>query len=176
MRRCGLGAFIVGRGVAGERQRIRGPGQRPDMFSLAHQNASGRFRRPSHALGVAQNPTHLAGEIMLGFVRRSDLRGCAEAAGLKTSRQRRAAQLFHAILQAFADHAPIAQVFGDAPDQANGAVAQRRNFLRRRRKEIIGGRAHLFGEDRQKLTAAARSQQNLGQAQLCQQRAGQNFA
>ncbi len=84
----------------------------------------------------------------------------------------------HAVLQAFADDGPVAKIFGGAPDKAQLAAADFAERLRIRasRKSDRGVGAGLIGQDHEEAVAAGGAEQNGGQLQFGEQRAGDGFA
>ena len=70
---------------------------------------------------------------------------------------------------------PIAQIFGNTPDEAQGSAAPGFDLPRGTVQKGFRGCPSLVRQDGQKLSAATRPQQDFRQAQFGQQSPGQDF-
>ncbi len=89
--------------------------------------------------------------------------------------ERRIPARFQAVINAFADHCPIAEILGDTPDQFDRLVRERRDLGSRPRKEFLGRCAVRIGNDEQKLSPATGPQKQPGKFEFFQKRARHNL-
>ena len=126
--------------------------------------------------GFAHLGAEFLGEISVGIGIVAGRRRRAGTPRRRCRRSGRVALALQFLVQALADHGPIAQVVGDAPDQLDDAGAEFGDLARGGGQEVFGGLAGFAGQHQQELAAAARAEQNAGQSQFRQQRARQHFA
>jgi len=125
------------------------------VLALVHQHFARRIGRPADARRLPHFPRQLFGEVGVGFglvAARERLKG-----RIGFGRQRSVLLPFQLVVQAFADHRPIAQIVGHRPDQPDVAGTERAHMRRRERKKAFRGAARFARKHYQKLTAAARS-------------------
>ncbi len=163
--------------MTSQRQRLGGPRQAPGMFSVADRNLSRVFRRPSHRSGFAQSSRQFD-EIRVGVTA-----ACGVAEARRKIEQRQTALIrgspappVHLFLKPPPDVAPIPEILREAPQQLQRASAQSADFRRGRIQKGLRCAARFLGQQQQELSPAARSQQDLRQAELGQQSARQHFA
>ena len=169
-------AVVGGRRMARQHDAIRRKigSQAPGVLSFSGGHLAGSFGRPSDARRLAQFGAQFLAKIDVGGgIRRAHARLEDFGAGMG---QRGVAFAQQLVVEALADHGPIAQVVGDAPNEFHDAGTQLGNLAGRRPKEAFRGFAGFAGQHHQELAAAARTQQDTRQPQFRQQRPRQHFA
>ncbi len=118
-------------------------GQAPGVFALAGHYFTGMLGRPADARRFAHFGAQILSEVGIGVGARSAGEGLEYIGlGIGQGRVGLTRQLF---VQALADDCPIAQVVGDAPDEADIAAAQCGYFAGRILQEGVGGVSGLTG-------------------------------
>ena len=175
----GRATVVAGGGVAGAGDAVEREigGQLPGMLavrSTAGEDLRGGLGRPSDGGGFANLESQTAGEVSAGIgrLRRGVGRESLEAG----AGEGRAAPFLQLFVEALADDAPIAEIFGDAPEELKLAVAEAVDIAGGGGEKILGGGARFVGEDEEELSAAARSEQDARESEFGQQRAREGFA
>ena len=134
--RCRFAAVVAGRGVARKRKRLgRRSRQAPDVLPFPDLNPSGSFRRPPGRFRVPQLHAELIGEIFFRFAGRF-FRHAFES--------RSSAAMVHLFGKPAPHVAPIAQVFGEAPQQLERPFAERGDFAGGGFEKFLSGRRAIL--------------------------------
>ena len=89
---------------------------------------------------------------------------------------RSAAAPVHFFVKAAASDAPVAQIFGHAPQQLQDSATQLGNLRTSGFEKFFGGFPRFLRKQDEKLSAATGTQQDFRQTQLSKQRAREHFA
>ena len=136
----------------------------PGVLAGSRRDLSGIVGRPTYRRGFPHLGAQFLGEVQvrLGV---AGGREKVESAGAQIG-ERSVALALQFLVQAAADHRPVAQVVGDRPDELYIAPTELRHLARGRGQEVVGRTAGRSRQHHQELAASAGAEQNSGETRV----------